>query len=110
MGPIALFDKSFLEGLNIDEAVLFDYFFYLNLCPVFFVETLGDLDKIGNRGRRPEEVVGAIAFKSPPMHGGPNTFPRTSAIANLLGHTIPMSCPISVSRCFSGSFPGTHRK
>src|SRR3546814_15769181 len=79
MGPIALFDKSFLEGLNIDEAVLFDYFFYLNLCPVFFVETLGDLDKIGNRGRRPEEVVGAIAFKSPQMHGGPNTFHRTLA-------------------------------
>src|SRR3546814_14733021 len=64
--------------------------FYLNLCPVFFVETLGDLDKIGNRGRRPEEVVGAIAFKSPQMHGGPNTFHRTLAIANLLGQTIPM--------------------
>lgn len=28
MGPIALFDKSFLESLNVDEAVFFDYFFY----------------------------------------------------------------------------------
>lgn len=97
MGPIALFDKSFLEGLNIDEAVLFDYFFYPNVCPVFFVETLGDLDKLENRGRLPEDVVGAIAFKSPQMHGGPNTFHRTLAMANLRGQTIPMSGQIAVS-------------
>src|SRR3546814_16253975 len=96
MGPIALFDKSFLEGLNIDEAVLFDYFFYLNLCPVFFVETPGDLEKIGKRGRCPEEVVGAIAFKSPQMHGGHNPLPRTLSIPKLLGQQIPISRQLSV--------------
>lgn len=97
MGPIALFDKSFLEALNVDEAVLFDYFFYPVICPVFFVETLGDLDKVQNRGRRPEDVVGSIAFKSPQMHGGPNTFHRTLVVSNLMGQEVPMRGQIVVS-------------
>ncbi len=29
MGPIALFDKSFLQSLTVDELVWFDHFFYL---------------------------------------------------------------------------------
>ena len=38
MGPIALFDKSFLEMLNADEAVLFDALFSANICPIFYSE------------------------------------------------------------------------
>ena len=91
MGPIALFDKSFLEGLNIDEAVLFDHFFYPVICPIFYVETLADLEKPANRGRSPEDVVGAIAFKTPEMHGAPNVHHRTLAVSNLLGQPIPMA-------------------
>lgn len=97
MGPIALFDKSFLEALNVDEAVLFDYFFYPVICPVFYVETLGDLAKPQNRGRRPEDVVGSIAYKSPQMHGGPNTFHRTLVASNLMGQGVPMRGQIVVS-------------
>ena len=37
MGPITLFDKSFLQAISLDEAVWFDRF----VCPVFYVETLG---------------------------------------------------------------------
>jgi hypothetical protein len=70
MGPIALCDKSFLEGLNVDEAVLFDYFFYPVTCPIFYVETLADLEKCAKSGRSPEQIVGSIAFKTPQMHGG----------------------------------------
>ena len=90
MGPIALFDKSFLEGLNVDEAVLFDHFFYAVTCPIFYVETLADLEKVENKGRRPEDIVGSIAFKSPQMHGGPNVYHRTLVVGNLLGQDIPM--------------------
>lgn len=43
MGPLALFDKSYLEGLNPDEAVWFDHFFLANVCPMFYVETQSDL-------------------------------------------------------------------
>lgn len=30
MGPIALFDESFLQKLTVDEAVWFDHFFMRN--------------------------------------------------------------------------------
>lgn len=30
MGPIVLFDKSFLQALSVDEAVWFDHFFLAN--------------------------------------------------------------------------------
>jgi len=39
-----LFDKSALQGLSLDESVWFDAFFYPNITPLFFVETLADLE------------------------------------------------------------------
>lgn len=60
MGPIALFDKSFLQSLNIDEAVWFDQFFIANISPLFYVETLADLDKEIRHGRTAEDVVGGV--------------------------------------------------
>ena len=97
MGPIALFDKSFLEGLNIDEAVMFDQFFYPVTCPIFYVETLADLSKVENKGRSPEEIVGAVAYKFPQMHGGPNVYHRTLVIGDLLGQEIPMTGQIALA-------------
>lgn len=40
MGPIALFDKSFLQSLSIDESVWLGHFFMPVVCPLFYVETL----------------------------------------------------------------------
>jgi hypothetical protein len=37
-GPIIVFDKSSLVGLNPDEAVLLDNFYMSNITPLFFVE------------------------------------------------------------------------
>jgi hypothetical protein len=37
MGPIALFDKSFIQSLSVDESVWFDHFFMPVVCPIFFV-------------------------------------------------------------------------
>lgn len=71
MGPTIIFDKSALEGLNPDEAVWLDNFFLSNITPVFFIETLADLEKEIRSGRTPEQVVGNLAYKTP-ERGKPN--------------------------------------
>jgi hypothetical protein len=97
MGPIALFDKSFLQSLNVDESVWFDHFFYPIVCPLFYVETLADLEKAVRAGRKPEQEVGFIAQKTPEMHGGPCIHHSTLCLANLMGNSIPMNGRIPVA-------------
>lgn len=91
MGPIVLFDKSFLQSLSIDEAVWFDHFFTPVICPIFFVETLADLSKQQRPGstRTPEDEVRILADKSPVMSAAPCVHHMQLAIANLLGHAAP---------------------
>ncbi|MCK4825385.1 hypothetical protein KA005_57085, partial [bacterium] len=90
MGPITLFDKSFLQSLSIDESVWFDKFFLTNIVPIFFVETLADLEKAVKAGRTPEQEVGLIALKTPEMHSSPNMFHNQICIGSLLGNQVPM--------------------
>lgn len=90
MGPITLFDKSFLQSLNLNEAVLFDNFFLTNIAPLFFVETLADLEKAVREGRTPEQEVGIIASKTPEVHSSPNSFHGGLCISNLMGSDCPM--------------------
>lgn len=90
MGPIILFGKSALQSFSVDEAVLFDNFFLSNICPIFFVETLADLEKAVRAGRTPEEEVGLIAAKTPVMHSYPNMFHRDLCVSNLLGYSVTM--------------------
>jgi hypothetical protein len=66
-GPHLIFDKSALEALAPDEAVWLDQFFLSNITPLFFIETLADLEKEMRKGRRPEAVVGSLAEKTPDM-------------------------------------------
>src|SRR6267378_2336801 len=72
MGPILIFDKSLLQSLNPDEALWLDQFFLVNITPLFFIETLADLEKEVRRGRTPEQVVGSLAAKTPDLHSRPN--------------------------------------
>lgn len=65
IGPAIIFDKSTLESLSPDESVWLDNFFCTNITPLFFVETLADLEKETRRGRSPEQVVGSLAYKTP---------------------------------------------
>ncbi len=90
MGPITLFDKSFLQSLSVDEAVWFDHFFRANIPPIFFAETLADLEKAIKARRTPEQEVGLIAIKTPEINSCPNTFHIQLCIANLLGEEITM--------------------
>lgn len=97
MGPIALFDKSFLQSLSVDEAVWFDHFFLSNICPLFFVETLADLEKTARADWTPEQEVALIAEKFPEMSGSPSVHHLNLCHANLLRHPVPMTGQILLS-------------
>ena len=95
MGPIALFDKSFLQSLTVDESVWFDHFFYSNVCPLFYVETLADLTKgTTSSGRTAEDLVRIIADKTPVLGGAPCVHHRELCISNLMGQPVPMNSQI----------------
>ena len=84
-GPILIFEKSALQSLSTDEAVWLDNFFQSNLTPLFFIETLADLEKQFKSGKNPEDVVGDIALKTPDRGAHPNAHHRRLAEAELYG-------------------------
>lgn len=68
MGPVILFDKSTLEMLSIDQSVWLDEFFFTNICPMLYSETLADLTKSRRDRRNPVDaiqLVSEIAAKTP---------------------------------------------
>lgn len=98
MGPITLFDKSFLQSLKLDEAVWYDNFFLSNVCPLFYVETLADLEKRNKQVKSAAEQVRIIADKFPQINGGPCAYHRDLYIGNLLGQDVPMTGQIPLDR------------
>jgi hypothetical protein len=90
VGPLTIFDKSALQALNMDEAVWFDVFFLPNVVPIFYVETLADLEKEVADGRTPEQVVGNLAEKTP-SGAAPNVYHRPLILAELTGQSITMT-------------------
>lgn len=90
MGPLTLFDKSFLEMLNVDEAALFDALYSAVICPIFYTEVLADLQKTTSGARSPEKVVQDIARKTPVMHSTPNMLHAGMCLAELGGQRIEM--------------------
>lgn len=97
MGPIALFDKSFLQSLSVDESVFFDHFFLPVVCPIFYIETLADLEKQVRKGRTPEQEVGIIADKVPEMSGWPCAYHLDLATQVLFGADVPLDGRIPTS-------------
>jgi hypothetical protein len=90
LGPNTIFDKSALQALSIDEAVWLEVHFLSSVTPLFYVETLADLEKAAAEGRTPEEVVGSLAAKTP-SDAYPNVHHRTLISAELQGQEIEMS-------------------
>lgn len=84
-GPFLIFDKSTLQGLNPDESVWLDNFFETNITPLFFIESLADLEKEVCSGRSPEQVVGNLAYKTPDMNSRANVHHSTLLIGELRG-------------------------
>jgi hypothetical protein len=82
-GPIIIFDKSSLESLNLDEAVLLDNFYMSNITPLFFVECLADLEKSIRSRSTPEQLVGSLADRTPEAQACANVFHMTILKAEL---------------------------
>src|SRR3546814_3784797 len=64
VGSMMIFDKSFLQGLTVDEAVILDQMFSCVVTPLFFVETMADLTKETARGRTAEQIGRASCRES----------------------------------------------
>jgi|SRR5580765_912763 hypothetical protein len=71
-GPVVIFDKSLLEALSLDEAVWLGQFYRINMTPLFFVETLADLEKSPRDDRTPEQIVERLAEKTTAISADPN--------------------------------------
>ncbi len=84
-GPTLIFDKSTLQMLDRNEAMWLDHFFISNITPLFFVETLADLEKKVGAGRTPEQVVGNLAYKTPDLQSSPAVHHLGVLQAELLG-------------------------
>jgi len=89
MGPAVLFDKSFLQSLTLDESVIFDHFFISVISPLFYVETLADLEKPAREGKKPEDEVRVIAEKTPEAHAYPCVNRTDLCLASLMGRGFP---------------------
>ncbi len=90
MGPTLLLDKSALESLSMDESVWLDMFFGANITPLFYVETLADLEKSDKTGRSGEKIVADLAGKTPTNATFPNAHHHGIIIQDLMGNTPPM--------------------
>ena len=88
VGPSIIFDKSTLQSLSVDESCWLDNFYQSNITPLFFVETLADLEKEVARGRTPEQVVGNLAEKTPIYGSVPNLHHSGILVGSLLGHEV----------------------
>ena len=86
MGPFLIFDKSSLESLNLDEAVMLDNFYMSNITPLFFVECLADLEKAIRSQSTPEQLVGSLAARTPESQSYPNLHHATILRSELAGH------------------------
>jgi hypothetical protein len=76
-GPILIFDKSTLESLNLDEAVLLDNFYVSNITPLSFIECLADLEKAIMSKSTPEQLVGSLARRTPESQVHSNVYHTT---------------------------------
>lgn len=90
MGPITIYDKSALQSLSMDESVWLDAFFLVNMVPMFYVETLADLDKVVRPGTSAEDLVGMLAHKTP-SRAFPNLHHLAIIDRELHGTTISMN-------------------
>src|SRR5260370_34523425 len=89
-GPHLIFDKSALECLSVDETNWLDNFFLTVITPLFFMETLADLEKEVGKRRTPEQVVGSLATRTPDMQSTACAHHQTILHNALAGGDIPL--------------------
>lgn len=74
LGPVIIFDKSTLQGISTDESVWLENYFVCNITPIFYAETLADIEKNNSGSRNPIDIVRELALKTPEMESYPNVF------------------------------------
>ena len=89
MGPIIILDKSTLQSLSINEIIILNKYYLLNIVPVLTIEILGDLKKPSKRSIS-EKKVTILANKLLPFDSGVNVHYQDSITASLLGHDVKM--------------------
>jgi hypothetical protein len=104
MGPLLIFDKSFLQMLNPDEVFELSLHFKFVGTPLLIREMIADLKKEPSPELVPRNVVKALAGKMETAHGiQPANF-RKLALANLCAYEISMIGQVPVD----ASVPNVH--
>ncbi|HKW63212.1 MAG TPA: hypothetical protein VJN89_11750 [Candidatus Acidoferrum sp.] len=89
-GPHLIFDKSALESFSLDETNWLDNFFYTVITPLFYAETLADLEKEVGKGRTPEHVVGTLAIRTPDLQSTACPHHQKLLSGVLYGNDLPL--------------------
>jgi len=91
MGPTLIFDKSLLQSISVDESVFLQQFFITNMTPLFYVETLADLDLVKHKSGKPiTKVISELAIKVPSMSIAPSIHHSRLVAGNLYGIDVEM--------------------
>ena len=85
MGPVILYDKSAMQSLSADEAFWLGMHYRTNLCPLFYVEVLADLEKAPPEDRTADGVVRDLAKKVNSLGTHPNVDHWALVLGELLG-------------------------
>lgn len=88
-GPVTIFDKSALQMLNQDEAVWLECYFQTAITPLFYVETLADLEKKEDKGRPGMVIISELALKTP-SNIVPNAHHKDLIASELSGYKVQM--------------------
>jgi hypothetical protein len=90
IGPLLIFDKSFLEMLNHDEVSELSMHFKFVGTPTLISEIIADLKLEPEKRRVPSDVVKALSRKMEMVHGLQPANYRKLALANIYAHEISM--------------------
>ena len=104
IGPLLMFDKSFVEMLNPEELSELSMHFKFVGTPTLIGEIIADLKLKPSERRVPSDVVKALSKKMQKVHGLKPANYRKLALANLYAHEISMIGQVPVD----GSAPNVH--
>lgn len=90
IGPLLIFDKSFLQMLNPEEVSELSLHFKFVGTPTLIGEVIADLKSEPSKRGLPSEVVQALSRKMQKAHGLQPANYRKLALANLYAHEISM--------------------
>jgi hypothetical protein len=104
IGPLLIFDKSFLEMLKPDEVSELSMHFKFVGTPTLIGEIIADLKLEPDKRRVPSDVVKALSRKMETAHGLQPANYRKLGLANIYAHEVSMIGQVIVD----ASAPNVH--